>query len=124
MRVCPAPRGERPVRDHDDPVGDVYYASLAGSYLGRIDLRTGEATVLEPPTPGQGARRAWSDSRGRIWISEWNAGKVGMYDPKAGAGASGSSRARTRWPTRSTSTSATRSGSPTSGRTRSCASTR
>jgi virginiamycin B lyase len=37
--------------------------------------------VLQPPTRDQGARRAWSDSRGRIWISEWNAGKVGRYDP-------------------------------------------
>jgi virginiamycin B lyase len=59
----------------------VYYASLAGSYLGRIDVRTGKATVLRPPTPNQGARRAWSDSRGRIWVSEWNAGKLARYEP-------------------------------------------
>ena len=51
----------------------------------RIDRRTGAATVLEPPTRGQGARRVWSDSRGRIWVSEWNAGKVGLYDPRSGA---------------------------------------
>ncbi|HZN21892.1 MAG TPA: hypothetical protein VFB57_04975, partial [Gaiellaceae bacterium] len=49
---------------------------------GRIDVRTGRATVLRPPTAGQGARRAWSDSRGRVWVSEWNAGKLGMYDPR------------------------------------------
>ena len=29
----------------------------------------------------QGARRVWSDSRGRIWVSYWNTGQVGMYDP-------------------------------------------
>ncbi len=81
VRVFRAPRGEGPYGITTTPSGDVYYASLAGSYLGHIDTRTGEATVLRPPTPGQGARRAWSDSRGRIWISEWNAGKVGMYDP-------------------------------------------
>lgn len=23
----------------------------------------------------------WSDSLGRIWVSEWNAGKVGCWDP-------------------------------------------
>jgi len=23
----------------------------------------------------------WSDSHGRLWISEWNAGKLAMYDP-------------------------------------------
>jgi virginiamycin B lyase len=42
------------------------------------------ATVLEPPTTGQGARRVWSDSSGRLWISEWNAGQVGRYDPATG----------------------------------------
>jgi virginiamycin B lyase len=82
MRVFRAPRGEGPYGITTTPSGDVYYASLAGSYLGRIDTRTGKARVLRPPTAGQGARRAWSDSRGRIWISEWNAGKVGMYDPR------------------------------------------
>ena len=82
MRVFRAPRGEGPYGITTTPSGDVYYASLAGSYLGRIDVRTGKATVVRPPTNGQGARRAWSDSRGRVWISEWNAGKVGMYDPR------------------------------------------
>jgi virginiamycin B lyase len=83
VRIFRAPRGEGPYGITTTPSGDVYYASLAGSYLGRIDVRTGRAQVLRPPTAGQGARRAWSDSRGRIWISEWNAGKVGMYDPRA-----------------------------------------
>ena len=82
VRVFEAPRGAGPYGITRTPSGAVYYASLAGSYLGRIDVRTGRATVLRPPTRGQGARRAWSDSRGRIWISEWNAGKVGMYEPR------------------------------------------
>ncbi len=81
VRVFRAPRGEGPYGITTTPSGAVYYASLAGSYLGRIDVRTGKATVLRPLTSGQGARRAWSDSRGRIWISEWSAGKLGMYDP-------------------------------------------
>jgi virginiamycin B lyase len=81
MRVWRAPRGFGPYGIATTPAGAVYYASLAGSYLGRIDIRTGKVTVLQPPTRNQGARRAWSDSRGRIWISEWNAGKVGRYDP-------------------------------------------
>jgi virginiamycin B lyase len=81
MRVFRAPRGAGPYGITTTPSGGVYYASLAGSYLGRIDVRSGKATVLRPPTQNQGARRAWSDSRGRIWISEWNAAKVGMYDP-------------------------------------------
>jgi virginiamycin B lyase len=27
----------------------------------------------------------WSDSKGRIWVSYWNTGHVGMYDPAARA---------------------------------------
>jgi virginiamycin B lyase len=81
MRVFRAPRGFGPYGIATTPGGTVYYASLAGSYLGRIDVRTGKATVLQPPTRDQGARRAWADSRGRIWISEWNASKLGRYDP-------------------------------------------
>jgi virginiamycin B lyase len=81
VRVFRAPQGQGPYGITVTPAGDVYFASLAGSYLGRIDVRTGKTTVLRPPTRGQGARRAWSDSRGRIWISEWNSGKLGMYDP-------------------------------------------
>jgi virginiamycin B lyase len=82
VQVFRAPRGTGPYGITTTPGGAVYYASLAGSYLGRINTTTGRATVLQPPTRGQGARRAWSDSRGRIWISEWNAGKLGLYDPR------------------------------------------
>jgi len=81
VRVFRAPRGTGPYGITTTPAGAVYYASLAGSYLGRIDVRTGKATVLRPPTASQGARRAWSDSRGRIWVSEWNAGKLARYEP-------------------------------------------
>jgi virginiamycin B lyase len=35
------------------PDGQVFIASLAGNYLGQIDLETGAATVLEPPVPRQ-----------------------------------------------------------------------
>ncbi|HEX3178339.1 MAG TPA: lyase, partial [Methylomirabilota bacterium] len=34
-------------------------------------------------TKGQGARRVWSDSHGRIWVSEWNSGQVSLHDPGA-----------------------------------------
>jgi virginiamycin B lyase len=83
MKVWKAPRGRGPYGITTTPSGDVYYASLAGNHIARIDTETGEATVIEPPTKDQGARRVWSDSRGRIWVSYWNTGQVGMYDPVA-----------------------------------------
>jgi virginiamycin B lyase len=84
VRVFRAPRGEGPYGITVTPSGTVYYASLAGSYLGRVDIVRLTVRVLNPPTTGQGARRAWSDSKGRIWVSEWNAGKVAMYAPATG----------------------------------------
>ena len=85
MQVWDAPRGRGPYGIATTPDGDVYYASLAGSHIARVDLETGAATVIEPPTKDQGARRVWSDSKGAIWVSEWNAGQVSRYDPKTGA---------------------------------------
>ena len=54
VRVFRAPRGEGPYGITTTPSGDVYYASLAGSYLGRIDVRTGKATVLAAADPWPG----------------------------------------------------------------------
>ncbi len=80
-RVMEAPRGRGPYGITATPTGDIYYVSLAGSHLAKIDTRTGVASVIEPPTPRQGARRVWSDSKGRLWISEWLSGQVSMYNP-------------------------------------------
>lgn len=80
-----APRGAGPYGIIGTSNGDIYYASLAGSHIARIDTQTGQATPIDPPTRGQGARRIWSDSRGRLWVSEWNAGQVGVYDPQSNA---------------------------------------
>lgn len=81
MRVFDAPKGRGPYGITATPSGAVYFVSLAGSYLARIDRASGAAQVIEPPTPNQGARRVWSDSRGNLWVSEWNAGQVARYDP-------------------------------------------
>jgi virginiamycin B lyase len=84
VEVFSAPRGRGPYGIATTPNGSVYFASLAGSYVGRISLASAEVAVLEPPTPGQGARRVWSDSNGRIWVSEWNSGQLASYDPGSG----------------------------------------
>jgi virginiamycin B lyase len=70
LRVFRAPGGPGPYGIATTPGG-----------VARIDSRTGRATVVRPPTRGQGARRIWSDSKGRLWVSEWNAGRVARFDP-------------------------------------------
>jgi len=81
MQVFNAPRGMGPYGITATPDGDIYYSSLAGSYLGEVDRESGDVRVINPPTTGAGLRRTWADSRGRIWVSEWNAGQVGRYNP-------------------------------------------
>jgi virginiamycin B lyase len=85
VEVFDAPEGRGPYGITASPTGDVWYASLAGSHIARVDPESGAATLVEPPTADQGARRVWSDSRGRIWVSEWNAGRLAVHDPATGS---------------------------------------
>jgi virginiamycin B lyase len=85
IKVYDDPEGRGPYGIATTPGGDVWYSSLAGSHLGAIERTTGEVTLVDPPTAGAGARRVWSDSRGRLWVSEWNAGQVAVHDPSDGS---------------------------------------
>jgi virginiamycin B lyase len=85
VRVFDAPRGPGAYGITATPDGSrIFYASLAGSHIAEIDLESGLAMPIDPPTSGQGARRVWSDSHGVLWVSEWNAGQLGRYDPASG----------------------------------------
>ena len=84
IEVFQAPRGPGPYGISTTTNGTVYYSSLAGSYVARINLESGNSSILEPPTADQGARRVWPDSQGRIWVSEWNAGQLAVYNPITG----------------------------------------
>jgi virginiamycin B lyase len=66
------------------PDGVVWFVSLTGGYLGRVDPASGALTVIDPPTRNSGTRRVWSDSRGRLWVTESFASKLAMYDPASG----------------------------------------
>jgi virginiamycin B lyase len=84
VSVKDAPRGRGAYGICSTPSGDVWFASLASSYIARIDRTSGTAVVVDPPTKNQGARRVWSDSQGRVWVSEWLSGQLSMHDPKSG----------------------------------------
>ncbi len=81
VKVWDAPKGRGPYGIATTPSGEVWFSSLAGNYIARVDAATGELEVVESPTPGAGARRVWSDSQNRLWVSLWNSGEVGRYDP-------------------------------------------
>src|SRR5262249_11307852 len=51
-----SPKGPGPYGITSTPSGDVWYASLAGDHIARIDIATGGATAGAPPRKGGGAR--------------------------------------------------------------------
>ena len=108
--VFRAPRGEGRTASRRPPTGAVYYASLAGSYLGRVDTARGTARVIQPPTAGQGARRTWSDSKGESGSASGTPAKSACTRPRPDAGANGASPVRRRCRTQSSSTRWTMSG--------------
>ena len=79
LKVLQSPRGPGPYGITATPDGSIFYASLASSHIASVDLKEDIASPIDPPTRGQGARRVWSDSKAQIWVSEWNAGQVGVY---------------------------------------------
>jgi len=80
-----APKGAGPYGITTTPNGDVWYASLAGDHIAKIDTVSGDALMVPPPKPGVGPRRIWSDSKGLLWVSFWNSGEVARYDPMSKA---------------------------------------
>jgi len=80
-----APKGIGPYGIATTPAGDVWFASLNGNYIARIDAATGAAAVVDVPKPSAGPRRIWSDSKGALWVSLWFAGELARYDVAANA---------------------------------------
>jgi virginiamycin B lyase len=71
ISVWDAPKGSGPYGMASAPDGSVWFASLAGNYIAHIDTQSGAATVVEPPTPNQSARRVWVDSKNKVWVSDF-----------------------------------------------------
>ena len=85
LEVFKDPDGRGPYGIDATPEGEIYYVSLAGSHLGKVERASGKVTIIEPPTKDQGARRVWADSKGDLWVSEWNSGQLSRYTPATGA---------------------------------------
>ena len=84
ISVFAAPRVTGPYGIAATADGEIWFGSLAGSYLGAIDRATGQVEVIDTPTPGGGARRVWPDAAGRLWVTEWFTGSLAMYEPADG----------------------------------------
>lgn len=85
IKVWPAPGGAGPYGITTTPNGEIWYASLDGKHIARIDAGSGHAEVIASPEAQQGPQRIWSDSKGTLWVSESGSGKLSRYDPLANA---------------------------------------
>ena len=79
--ACSTRRADLAPTASDDPGGRGLVPLARRQPRGAGRRPSEQRPVVEPPTAGQGARRVWSDSQGRLWISEWNSGQVARYDP-------------------------------------------
>lgn len=77
-----APIGIGPYGITVTPQGVVWFTSFASNYIASIDAKTRAATMVELPDPhAGGARRIWSDSKGRLWLATWGTGELLRYNP-------------------------------------------
>lgn len=74
------PNGHRSYGTACDAAGNVYYADIAGGNIGRIDAKTGEATLYKTPTLESGPRRMSMDAGGLLWFGENYGSKLGMFN--------------------------------------------
>jgi len=66
-----------------DKNGDVWFTSRAPLHeIGKVYGKTMKVTTWTPPTPNSFPRRLEIAADGMIWFGEFNAGKMGRFDPK------------------------------------------
>jgi virginiamycin B lyase len=66
-----------------DGENNLYFMDFADENVGRIDAKTGEATIYPTPTPKSRPRRTMLDDQGRLWFTEFAANKLAAFDIKA-----------------------------------------
>src|SRR5258708_57875 len=60
----------------------VYLLDYYSEYMGKLDFKTGQVTLLPTPTFDSAPRRGHIDDQGRAWFGEYRGNRIGMLDPK------------------------------------------
>jgi streptogramin lyase len=82
FRLLPKGRQHGPYGMAADGRNNLYFMDFGDENIGRIDAKTGEATIYPTPTPKSRPRRTMLDDLGRLWFAEFAANKLGMFDTK------------------------------------------
>jgi virginiamycin B lyase len=64
-----------------DSKGAIYVNWMLTGAIGKYDPATGKASTFRIPTPGAVPYGQTIDPSDRVWVSEWNGGKLGRFDP-------------------------------------------
>ena len=110
MRTFKDPDGRGPYGITATPQGEIWFASLAGSHIARIDLATGAKTRVDPPTVGQARGASGPTARAGSGSANGTRAKSASTIRATAHGAPGSCRATAPNPMRSTWTTRTWSG--------------
>ena len=81
FKFTPKGRQHSPYGMVADAANNLYFMDFGDENVGRIDAKTGQATIYPTPTPHSRPRRTMMDEQGRVWFAEFAADKVGMFDP-------------------------------------------
>lgn len=82
MEVFDSPVGFGPYGIAVTPQGTIWFTNFACNYIAGIDPETYKLNVVKLPHPNPvGARRIWSDSKGKLWLSTWGTGEILSYNP-------------------------------------------
>jgi virginiamycin B lyase len=82
FRFTPKGRQHSPYGMVSDAANNLYFMDFGDENVGRIDAKTGQATIYPTPTPRSRPRRTMMDEQGRVWFAEFATDKLGMFDPK------------------------------------------
>jgi streptogramin lyase len=65
-----------------DSKNNFYGLNLNGTYIIKMDAKTGKITPYATPTPDAGPRRGHMDSEDRLWFAEFRGNKIAMFDTR------------------------------------------
>jgi virginiamycin B lyase len=82
FKFTPKGRQHSPYGMVSNETNDLYFMDFADENVGRIEAKSGAATIYPTPTPHSRPRRTMMDPEGRIWFAEFATDKLGMFDPK------------------------------------------
>jgi len=82
FKNAPKGRTHSPYGMAVDAKNDLYFMDFGDENIGRIDARTGAATIYPTPTPDSRPRRGMMDGSGRLWFAEFAGNRLGMFDIK------------------------------------------